>query len=423
MNVLALSLVAGFSLLLVAGASADPLPRAKADDVGLSSERLERIGQILRADVERGRIPGAVVIVARKGRIAYFDTVGFRDKSASAPMPPDAIFRIASMTKPLVSVATMMLYEEGRLLLTDPVSKYIPELANRQVGVEKLDPTGKTAFYTVPAASEITIQDLLRHTSGFTYGNRGTTQVHKLYEAGMGGPSRELTPQEFIQHLAKLPLLNQPGTAWEYGVSTDVLGRVVEVVAGKPLGQVLAERIFRPLKMTDTGFVVTADRQARLAQALATDPDTGKEIKLFDPTKPPKFECGGGCGVSTAGDYARFTQMLLNRGTLEGARILGRKTVEYMTSDHLGTQIAPGQSYSPGPGYGFGLGFAVRKETGIAALTGSAGDYNWGGAYGTGFWVDPKEEMAVIFMAQAPGPIRVHYRQLLKSLVLQAIAN
>ena len=175
--------------------------------------------------------------------------------------------------------------------------------------------------------------------------------------------------------------------------------------------------------MTDTGFVVTADRQARLAQALATDPDTGKEIKLFDPTKPPKFECGGGCGVSTAGDYVRFTQMLLNRGTLEGARILGRKTVEYMTSDHLGTQIAPGQSYSPGPGYGFGLGFAVRKETGLSGLTGSAGDYNWGGAYGTGFWVDPKEEMAVIFMAQAPGPIRVHYRQLLKSLVLQAIVN
>jgi CubicO group peptidase (beta-lactamase class C family) len=424
MNALALSVVAAFSLLLVAGASADPLPRAKADDVGLSSERLARISEILRADVERGRIPGAVVIVARKGRIAYFDAVGFRDKSAGAPMPPDAIFRIASMTKPLVSVATMMLYEEGLLLLTDPVSKYIPELANRRVGVEKLDPaTGKTVFITVPAASEMTIQDLLRHTSGFTYGSRGTTQVHKLYGGGTSGLAREGTPQEFIERLAKLPLLNQPGTTWEYGVSTDVLGRVVEVVAGKPLGQVLAERIFRPLKMTDTGFVVTADRQARLAQALATDPDTGKEIKLFDPTKPPKFECGGGCGVSTAGDYARFTQMLLNRGTLEGARILGRKTVEYMTSDHLGTQIAPGHAYSPGPGYGFGLGFAVRKETGLSGLTGSAGDYNWGGAFGTGFWVDPKEEMAVIFMAQAPGPIRVHYRQLLKSLVLQAIVD
>jgi CubicO group peptidase (beta-lactamase class C family) len=188
MKALALPLMVGFSLLLVAGAAADPLPRAKADDVGLSSERLDRIGQILRADVERGRIPGAVVIVARKGRIAYFDTVGFRDKSSNAAMPPDAIFRIASMTKPLVSVATMMLYEEGRLLLTDPVSKYIPELANRQVGVEKLDPaTGKTVFYTMPAASEMTIQDLLRHTSGFTYGNRGTTQVHKLYEGAITG--------------------------------------------------------------------------------------------------------------------------------------------------------------------------------------------------------------------------------------------
>jgi len=424
MNALALLLVTGFSLLFFSGAAsaADPLPRAKAEDVGLSTEKLDRIGRTLRADVERGRIPGAVVIVARKGRIAYVDAVGFRDKAAGAAMPQDAIFRIASMTKPLVSVATMMLYEEGRLFLSDPVSKYIPELANRQVGVEKLDPaTGKSVYYTVPADSEMTIQDLLRHTSGFTYGNRGTTQVHKLYEGGTSGLAREGTAQQFIERLAKLPLLNQPGTKWEYGVSTDVLGRVVEVVAGKPLGQVLAERIFRPLKMTDTGFVVAADRAGRLAQALAIDPDTGKEIKLFDPTVQPKFECGGGCGVSTAGDYVRFTQMLLNRGSLDGARILGRKTVEYMTTDHLGTAIAPGPAYSPGPGYGFGLGFAVRKETGVAPVTGSAGDYNWGGAFGTGFWVDPKEELTVVFMAQAPGPIRVHYRQLLKTLVLQAI--
>jgi CubicO group peptidase (beta-lactamase class C family) len=424
MNALALLLVTGFSLLFFAGAAsaADPLPRAKAEDVGLSTEKLDRIGRTLRADVERGRIPGAVVIVARKGRIAYVDAVGFRDKAAGAAMPQDAIFRIASMTKPLVSVATMMLYEEGRLFLSDPVSKYIPELANRQVGVEKLDPaTGKLVYYTVPADSEMTIQDLLRHTSGFTYGNRGTTQVHKLYEGGTSGLAREGTAQQFIERLAKLPLLNQPGTKWEYGVSTDVLGRVVEVVAGKPLGQVLAERIFRPLKMTDTGFVVAADRAGRLAQALAIDPDTGKEIKLFDPTVQPKFECGGGCGVSTAGDYVRFTQMLVNRGSLDGARILGRKTVEYMTTDHLGTAIAPGPAYSPGPGYGFGLGFAVRKETGVAPVTGSAGDYNWGGAFGTGFWVDPKEELTVVFMAQAPGPIRVHYRQLLKTLVLQAI--
>ena len=424
MNALALLLVTGFSLLFFSGAAsaADPLPRAKAEDVGLSTEKLDRIGRTLRADVERGRIPGAVVIVARKGRIAYVDAVGFRDKAAGAAMPQDAIFRIASMTKPLVSVATMMLYEEGRLFLSDPVSKYIPELANRQVGVEKLDPaTGKSVYYAVPADSEMTIQDLLRHTSGFTYGNRGTTQVHKLYEGGTSGLAREGTAQQFIERLTKLPLLNQPGTKWEYGVSTDVLGRVVEVVAGKPLGQVLAERIFRPLKMTDTGFVVAADRAGRLAQALAIDPDTGKEIKLFDPTVQPKFECGGGCGVSTAGDYVRFTQMLLNRGSLDGARILGRKTVEYMTTDHLGTAIAPGPAYSPGPGYGFGLGFAVRKETGVAPVTGSAGDYNWGGAFGTGFWVDPKEELTVVFMAQAPGPIRVHYRQLLKTLVLQAI--
>ena len=424
MKALALSLMVGFSLLLVAGAAADPLPRAKADDVGLSSERLDRIGQILRADVERGRIPGAVVVVARKGRIAYFDTAGFRDKSSNAPMPPDAIFRIASMTKPLVSVATMMLYEEGRLLLTDPVSKYIPELANRQVGVEKLDPaTGKTVFYTMPATSEMTIQDLLRHTSGFTYGNRGTTQVHKLYEGAMSGLTRELTPQEFITRLAKLPLLNQPGTTWEYGFSTDVLGRVVEVVSGKPLGEVLAERIFRPLKMTDTGFVVTADRQARLAQALAIDPDTNKETKLFDPTKPPKFECGGGCGVSTAGDYVRFTQMLLNRGTLEGARILGRKTVEYMTAN----QLAPGtrsQLRTLYADWGFGLSVAVRTTEGIARDSGSVGTFSWPGGYGTYWWADPKEELVAVWMAPTPvGPTNLRYRHTINALVNQAIVD
>src|SRR3989475_4910396 len=212
MKALALALVRCFSLPLAAGAAADPLPRAKAEEVGLSSEKLDRIGRILRADVERGRIPGAVVIVARKGRIAYLDTVGFRDKIAGAAMTQDAIFRIASMTKPLVSVATMMLYEEGRLFLSDPVSKYLPELANRQVGVEKLDPvTGKTVFYTVPAESEMTIQDLLRHTSGFTYGNRGTTQVHKLFEGGTSGLSRDLTPPEFIDRLTQPPPPNQPG--------------------------------------------------------------------------------------------------------------------------------------------------------------------------------------------------------------------
>ena len=422
MKSLAIALI--LPLLVAASVEAAGLPTAKPEEVGLSAERLERIGQALRADVERGRIPGAVVVVARKGRIAYVQALGFRDKAAGAPMTVDSIFRMASMTKPMVSVAAMMLYEEGRLLVSDPVSKYLPPFRNLQVGVERTDAaTGKSVFYTVPAEREMTVQDLLRHTSGLTYGGRGSSRVHKMFPDGSSVAARQMTAAELIERLASVPLLHQPGTTWEYGFSTDVLGRVVEVISGKTLGEFLTERLFRPLKMTDTGFVVTDAKRGRLAQPLATDPDTGKEIKVPDVTVAPKFECGGGCAVSTAADYVRFAQMLLNRGSLDGARLLGRKTVEYMTSDHLGASIAPGAAYGPGAGYGFGLGFAVRRDTGVSALNGSAGDYNWGGAFGTYFWVDPKEDLVVVSMTQAPGPIRVHYRRLLKALVLQAISD
>ena len=398
--------VLAVSLSTAVDAVAGGLPSAKPEEVGMSAARLARIGEVLRADVESGRIPGAVVVVARKGRIAYAEAIGFRDKAAGAPMTPDAIFRLASMTKPLVSVATMQLYEEGRLLISDPVSKYLPALGTRGVGVDR-----------VPAVREMTIQDLLRHTSGFPYGNRGDTAVHKAYPTS----TRELTGTEFIEHLAQAPLLHQPGTAWEYGFSTDVLGRVVEVVTGKTLGQALDERLFQPLRMVDAGFVVPKDKHGRIAQGLAMDPDTRLPVRMPDVTVPPKFECGGGCAVSSAVDYVRFAQMLLNRGALDGARVLGPKTVDYMTADHLGTAIS--RRSGPSAGYGFGLGFAVRLQTGVADVTGSTGDYNWGGAHGTYFWVDPKEELVVVSMTQAPGPIRQHYRRLLKSLVLQAITD
>ena len=424
MKTLIMVLAALLSFLAAYPAGAQGLPQAKPEEVGLSSERLARIGAILRDDVERGRIPGAVIMVARRGKLAYVEAVGFRDKAAGAPMTRDAIFRIASMTKPMVSVAAMMLYEEGRLLMADPVSKYLPALGKRQVGIEKVDPvTGKTVFYTVPAEREMTVQDLLRHTSGLPYGARGTSRIHAEYPASSSAAARELTGTEFIDRLAKAPLLHQPGSNWEYGFSSDVLGRVVEVVSGKTLGQFLEERIFRPLRMPDTGFVVPADKHARLAAGFATDPDTGKPVTLPDAKTAPKFECGGGCAVSTAGDYIRFGQMLANRGILDGTRLLGRKTVEYMTADHLGTAIGTGTDYIPGPGYGFGLGFAVRRAAGVADLNGSAGDFNWGGAYGTYFWVDPKEELVVVSMTQAPGPIRVYYRHMIKSLALQAIAD
>jgi CubicO group peptidase (beta-lactamase class C family) len=424
MKTLAMMLAAVVALLTAPPAGAQGLPAAKPEEVGLSSERLARIGAILHNDVERGRIPGAVIMVARRGRLAYVEAVGFRDKAAGAPMTQDAIFRIASMTKPMVSVAAMMLYEEGRLLMADPVSKYLPALAKLPVGIEKADPvTGKTVFYTVPAEREMTVQDLLRHTSGLPYGARGTSRIHALYPASSSTAAREMTATEFIDRLGKTVLLHQPGSNWEYGFSSDVLGRVVEVVSGKTLGQFLEERLFRPLRMPDTGFVVPSDKHARLAAGFATDPDTGKPVTLPDAKTAPKFECGGGCAVSTAGDYIRFAQMLANRGRLDGVRLLGRKTVEYMTSDHLGSAIGPGTDYIPGAGYGFGLGFAVRRAAGVADLNGSAGDFNWGGAYGTYFWVDPKEDLVVVSMTQAPGPIRVYYRHMIKSLVLQAIAD
>jgi len=280
--------VAGFIVALCTAlpALAADLPTAKPEEVGLSSARLARITETLKADVERGRIPGAVVVIARRGRIAYAEAVGFRDKAAGVAMPIDAIFRIASMTKPMASVAAMMLYEDGRLFVNDPVSKYIPAFGKMQVGVERLDPmTGKSVLALVPAEREMTIQDLLRHTSGLTYGNRGTTMIHQAYPPSSSTSARQ------------------------------------------------------------------------------------------------------------------------------------------MTSDHLGPTVTGAGDYLPGPGYGFGLGFAVRRETGQANLTGSAGDYNWGGAYGTAFWIDPKEQLVVVSMTQAPGAIRVHYRQLLKTFVLQAIAD
>jgi CubicO group peptidase (beta-lactamase class C family) len=404
-SVLALPL----SLLLVAVANAGGLPATKPEQVGLSSERLDRVGQALRADVERGRIPGAVVLVARKGRIAYIQAVGFRDKAANAPMTADSIFRIASMTKPIVTVAALTLYEEGRLLLSDPVSKYIPALKNRTVGLER-----------TPAGRDMTIQDLMRHTSGLTYGNRGTTEIYKMYPESSNVASLTLTMDELIERLSQAPLLYQPGTRWEYGLSTDVLGRVVEIVSGKPLGEVLAERIYRPLKMTDTTFLVPADKRTRVAQGLPTHPDTGGEFTLADPTVARKFECGGGCAVSTADDYARFAQMLLNRGSLDGARVLSPRTVEFMTSDHLGA-ISRGTFGAMLPGYSWGLGVAVRQDKGIAPIPGSPGDFFWPGAFATYWWADPKEAMVVVFMTQSP--LWQHYQYLLRGLVYQAIVE
>jgi CubicO group peptidase (beta-lactamase class C family) len=422
-----LAIVSSIALLscIMPATAADPLPRAAPAEVGLSPRGLERIGEVLKADVDKGRIPGAVVAIARKGKLAYFEAFGFRDKAAGVPMTTDTIFSIASMTKPMTSVGILMLFEESRLLLGDPIGKHLPPLADRRVAVLPDDADGQTEIDIVPAHRQPTIQDLLRHTSGLTYGGRGTTAVHKIYPASSSSSGSSMTGSEFIKKLGTLPLLYQPGTVWDYSLSVDVLGLVIEALSEQTLGQFLQERLFKPLRMPDTGFLIPPDKVTRYAKALPSDPDTGKPQSVLDSTKPLKFECGGGCAASTAGDYIRFAQMLLNKGSLDGTRILGRKTVEHMTADHLGPEVKNNIALvdASRAGYGFGLGVAVRKQDGLSPLAGSTGDYSWGGAYGTNFWVDPKEELAVVFMAHAPGPIRVHYRQVLNALVAQALTS
>ncbi|HVG79350.1 MAG TPA: serine hydrolase domain-containing protein, partial [Patescibacteria group bacterium] len=327
-----------------------------------------------------------------------------------------------SMTKPFASVAAMMLMEDGKLLITDPVAKFLPQLAKREVVVSQVNPvTGKIDYLQVPTEREMTVQDLLRHTSGLVYGTfTPNPRIKELYEKN-GVTWDGVTPEEQIERLAKVPLAHQPGTTWEYSMSTDVLGRVVEKVSGAPLGRFLDERLFGPLRMADTSFVVPSAKLGRLAQPLAVEPSTGQPIKLVDVTVAPKNDAGGAGSASTTGDYARFCQMLLNGGQLDGTRLLSPTTVAFMTSDHLGPmKIVP--LGGVGTGYGFGLGFAVRTAPGIAATSGSVGEYRWGGAAGTAFWVDPKEEMITVLMTQgAPGPARGYTGALFRQMVRQAI--
>ncbi|HRD75737.1 MAG TPA: serine hydrolase domain-containing protein [Hyphomicrobiaceae bacterium] len=394
------------------------LPRADAASLGFSTERLGRIRSSMEREVSAGLLPGGVLAVARRGRLAYLEAFGQRDAATGAPMWADAVFSIASMTKPMTSAAILMLHEEGRLLLGDPVSKHLPALAGMRVA--KADGSGET----VPADREMTVQDLLRHTSGLTYRDRGTTPAHKLYPGSSIVATVRHTREEFLALLQKAPLIYQPGTVWEYGFSTDILGLVVEAVSGQSLGQFLAERLWRPLGMVDTSFTLSDAQRSRYARAFPKCPITGDPLTVHHATAEiPKWESGGGGAVSTAADYIRFAQMLLDGGTLGGQRILGRKTVELMTADHLTPSIVNRITTMDAAcdGYGFGLGFAVRRGAGGAALMGSAGDYYWSGVYGTYFWIDPAEQLAAVFMAAAPGMIRLRYRQLMRGLVLQAI--
>jgi CubicO group peptidase (beta-lactamase class C family) len=388
------------------------LPLAAPEDIGLSSARLARLGTVIAGEIERGRVPGAVALVARRGRVGYFESFGQRDAVAGAPMAKDAIFRIYSMTKPITSVAAMMLWEDGRFLLSDPIAKYLPDLAALDVAVER-----DGVLERVPATRAVTIQDLLRHTSGLTYEFRGSGPVHRMYRSAKVD-SRGQSNAEQVATLGRLPLLHQPGTRWEYGRSTDVVGRLVEVLSGQTLGEFFERHILAPLGMVDTAFHVPERHHSRLAEAFGRDPDSGVAVQLLEVRNPPGFESGGGGLVSTAADYARFLQMLLNGGTFEGRRLLGRKTIEFMTADHLGPITGAPDLLIPG--HGFGLGFAVRLQAGISHVPGSIGQYFWGGLAGTTFWVDPAEQLFALLLIQAPG-LRDYYRTLFRDLVYSAL--
>ena len=412
------------------------LEQVPPEQVGVSKEKLGRIHDALQESIADGKLAGTVVLVARKGKLIYADAAGFQDKDEGKPMALDSIFRIYSMTKPLVSVAAMMLVEDGKIELTDPVSKFFPAFKGQQVSVARADGEfARMSYTTVPADREIIVQDLLRHTAGLAYGEITlNAPVKDAYtKAGLYLPgvrdydARDLTPAEEVERLAKAPLAHQPGTVWEYSLAVDLLGRVVEAASGKRLADFLAQRLFEPLKMQDTGFWVPGAKMDRVAQPLAVDFASGQPIKVIDVSKEPKNDSGGAGGVSTAADYLRFAQMLLNGGQLDGTRVLSRTTVALMTSDHLGTRIAapvtPSELLLGTPGYTFGLGFAVRQGAGVAGVPGSAGEFMWAGYAGTYFWVDPKEELVVVYMSQAPSTARAYYRKLVKQLVYAAIVN
>ena len=391
---------------------------------GLLPGVLVHIDDYVRADIAKGVVPGATMTVVRHGKVAYRRAWGERDPTNSAPMTDDAIFRIYSMSKPITTVAAMMLVEEGRLGLQEPVAKYIPQFANVKVGVERNGDNGQRVLDLVDPRQPMTIQDLMRHTSGITYGFFGDSLVKKAY-TDSHITRGDFDNAEFADRIAKLPLAYQPGTTWDYSHSTDVLGRVIEVVSAKSLYAFEKERILEPLGMRDTSFYVEdQSKWPRIAEPLASDRAIGRDAEFGDPRVPRRWESGGGGMVSTAADYARFLQMLLSSGTLDEHHYLSPKSIAAMTSNQIGPAagVVPGPFYLPGPGFGFGLGFAVRTEPGVAPQLGSVGEYFWSGAGGTTFWVDPKEDLFVVFMMQSPAQ-RLRYRIALHNMVYGALEN
>ena len=409
-------LLAASLILSFAGAQAADLPRVDPASVGFDPGRLAAIARILKSDVDQHVIPGATVMVLRHGKVAYEATVGQTDPQAGRAATPGDIYRIYSMSKPITVVSALMLVEQGRLVLDDPVAKYLPQFAQMQVGVPDADGEG---MHLVAAERPMTVQDLMRHSAGLTYGFFGKSPVKSAYLAAhlsADDPDSAL----FVDRLAKLPLAYQPGTTWDYGYNIDVLGRIVEVISGQSLLAFEKQNLLDPLGMPDTGFAVEdAARQDRIAEPFTAERNFGADANFNDPRHALHFQSGGGGMVSTVGDYARFLQMMLNGGTLDGRRYLSPAMVRAMTSDQLGT-VRPGPLYLPGPGYHFGLGVAVRVDAGVAPYLGSVGDWYWNGAGGTSMWVDPAQDLAVVFMIQAPKQGR-HYNRVIRDMVYGAI--
>jgi CubicO group peptidase (beta-lactamase class C family) len=411
--------LAALALLSLAGAARAETPlavpmAATPEEVGLSSAQLKRIEAVTKAHVDEGLLPGAVMLVARRGKIAWVSVQGKRDPGAPDPMKVDSIFRIYSMTKPIVSTALMQLVEEGRLQVSDPVEKYLPEIGQMKVGTE-VEVAGKQVLRLSDPERAMTVQDLLRHTAGLTYGNRGHSLINQSYvEAKIG--DRTATVEEMVHRLSKLSLKYTPGARWEYSVAVDVQGRLIEVLTGKKLSAALSERILQPLGMHDTAFQVSTDKLGRVAQPgprLNGQPMTPR-FKVDDGAK---YESGGGGLTSTLDDYLRFTMALGNGGSFQGKRIIGKQTLAFMTADHVGNR--PGRP----DGLGFGLGFEVRTRVGDSGLPGSLGEYGWAGAAGTLFWVDPKEQLIALYMVQVSEEDRVALRNQFRTMVQAAIID
>jgi CubicO group peptidase (beta-lactamase class C family) len=427
-----LCLALAVTVISVSAFAEQPTPVSQPDQLGFAVDRLERVTSAFQGYVDSGQIPGAVVLIARQDKVAYFRTFGFRDREQKIAMTPDSIFRIASMTKPIVSIGAMMLAEEGKLDIGAPVSQYLPEFKDLQVRVELVDPaTGKKETITQPQMRPMTVQDLLRHTAGLVYpppiGNGPVSDAYR--DANV--LDRNTTLAEMVTKISKLPLANQPGEVWEYSAAVDVLGRVIEVVSGMDLDRFLEERVTKPLGMSSTGFYVREADRDRLAQP-QIDPATGKRPPMFDATQKPKLFSGGGGGVSTASDYLLFCEMLMHGGKLGATRLISQSTINLMTSNSLKPGIAFSASQSqrfgdilpaPAMGQGFGLGFAVRTEAGQNPLPGSVGSFYWTGAYGTTFFIDPKQKLVIIMMIQVPGPANVFYRRAVRYLAYQALTS